>query len=146
MEVAELVDAAGGLGGGKEVAGWVSPTGLQALHAPLGAALVRAPPQISMVIVGEVACRGAGRKEDKAVSTTELFYPLGFRRRMLLIFTRAHDVWFLEGWVKKSHIWPPSASLCAATGSTCPTLSPVCASNQSPRLARGGTGSTEGAM
>lgn len=60
MEVAELVNAAGGLGRGKKMAGWVSPTGLQALHAPLGATLVRAPPQISMVVVGEVTCRRAG--------------------------------------------------------------------------------------
>lgn len=66
MEVAELVNAAGGLGRGKKMTGWVSPTGLQALHAPLGATLVRAPPQISMIIVGEVTCRRAGRKGDKA--------------------------------------------------------------------------------
>lgn len=69
MEVAELVDAAGGLGRGEKVAGWVSPAGLQALHAPLGAALVRAPPQISMVVAGEVTGGGAARKAGKAVST-----------------------------------------------------------------------------
>lgn len=69
MEVAELVNAAAGLGRGKKMAGWVAPSGLQALHAPLGAALVRALPQVSMVIVGKVTCRGAGRKGDKAVST-----------------------------------------------------------------------------
>lgn len=33
VEVAELVNAAGGLRRGEKVAGWVSPTGLQALHA-----------------------------------------------------------------------------------------------------------------
>lgn len=42
------------------MAGWVSTARLQAFHAPLGAALVRALPQISMVIVGEVTCRRAG--------------------------------------------------------------------------------------
>lgn len=42
------------------MAGWVSATRLQAFHTPLGAAPVRAPPQISMVIVGEVTCRRAG--------------------------------------------------------------------------------------
>lgn len=73
MEVAELVDAAGGLGRGEKVAGWVSPAGLQALHAPLGAALVRAPPQISMVVAGEVTGGGAGvvalgpRSADRAL-------------------------------------------------------------------------------
>lgn len=72
MEVAELVNAAGGLGRRKKMARWVSPTGLQALHAPLGAAVVRASPQISMIKVGEVTGRGARRKGDKAVSTTEL--------------------------------------------------------------------------
>lgn len=85
MEVAELVDAAGGLGGGKKVAGWVSPTGLQALHAPLGAALVRAPPQISMVIGGEVTCGGARRKEGEAVSTAELLSFSRLRHRAQLI-------------------------------------------------------------
>lgn len=85
MEVAELVNAAGGLGRGKKMAGWVSPTGLQALHAPLGAALVRAPSQISMVIVGEVTCRGAARTGDKAVSITELLSFSRLRHRTQLI-------------------------------------------------------------
>jgi hypothetical protein len=39
---------------------WVSPTRLQAFHAPLGATVVRAPPQIGIVIVGEITCRRAG--------------------------------------------------------------------------------------
>lgn len=68
MEVAELVDAARRLGRRKKMAGWVSATRLQAFHTPLGAAPVRAPPQISMVVVGEVTCRRAGRTGDKAVS------------------------------------------------------------------------------
>ena len=59
MEVAELVNAAGGLGRGEKVAWWVSPAGLQALHAPLGAAPVRALPQICVVIAGEVTGGGA---------------------------------------------------------------------------------------
>lgn len=42
------------------MARWISATGLQAFHAPLRAAPVRAPPQISMVVVGEVTCRRAG--------------------------------------------------------------------------------------
>ena len=68
VEVAELVNAAGGLGRGEKVAGWVYPAGLEALHAPLGAAPVRALPQIRMVIAREVTGGGAGRKGGRAVS------------------------------------------------------------------------------
>lgn len=122
MEVAKLVDAAGGLGRGKKVAGGVSPTGLQALHAPLGAALVRAPPQISMVIVGEVTGRGAGRKEDKAVGTTELL-PLRVQAQDAAYkCTLAHDVWFLEGWVKRAIFGlplPPCAPLLGVIAQHC---------------------------
>lgn len=42
------------------MARWGPGTGPQAFHAPLGAAPVRAPPQISMVVVGEVTRRRAG--------------------------------------------------------------------------------------
>jgi xanthine/CO dehydrogenase XdhC/CoxF family maturation factor len=73
MEVAELVDAAGGLGRRKKMTRWVSPTRLQAFHAPLGATVVRAPPQIGIVIVGEITCRRAGRNENKAVHVTEQY-------------------------------------------------------------------------
>lgn len=68
VEVAELVNASGGLGWGEKVAGWVSPAGLQALHAPLGAAPVGALPQIRVVIAREVTGGGAGRKGGRAVS------------------------------------------------------------------------------
>lgn len=53
------------------MAGWVSATGLQAFHAPLGAALVRAPPQISMVVVGEVTGRRAGKNRRQSSQSAE---------------------------------------------------------------------------
>lgn len=76
MEVAKLLNAAGRLGRGERVAGRASPAGLQAVRAPLGAAPVGAPPQISMVIAREVPGRGAGRKGGRAVSRE----PVSFSR------------------------------------------------------------------
>lgn len=83
------------------MAGWVPATRLQAFHTPLGAAPVGAPPQISMVIVGEVTCRRAGKTGDKAVS--RLRSSVEFKTRgSAYEFTLMQDVPFSEGWVKKA--------------------------------------------
>lgn len=117
MEVAELVDAAHGLGWRKEMTGWVSAARLQAFHAPLGAALVRAPPQIGMVIVGEVTCRRA-RTGDREVSRLRRL--VGSQTQgSAYKFALMQDVPFSGGWVKRA-LFGACCHPCVVTKINCP--------------------------
>lgn len=105
------------------MARWGPGTGPQAFHAPLGAAPVRAPPQISMVVVGEVTRRRAGRTGDKAVSLLR-GYSVGSQTQDLAYkSTLTQEVLFLEGWVKRALFGACSASR-VTTRSNCLMLWP----------------------
>lgn len=102
------------------MAGWVSTARLQAFHAPLGAALVRALPQISMVIVGEVTCRRAGRTRDRAVSRLRRL--VGSQTQgSAYKFALMQDVPFSEGWVKRA-LFGACCDPCVVTRINCPML------------------------
>lgn len=94
------------------MARWISATGLQAFHAPLRAAPVRAPPQISMVVVGEVTRRRAGRTGDKAVSLLRGYLVGSQTQDSAYKSTLMQEVPFSEGWVKRAFFWACSTSPC----------------------------------